>query len=247
VASRADTGAEGRWPATGTATGVPRLATAVRASLSDYYFHSVRLVPVNLVWGAGALIAVVIGWAWPLGGLAALALLPVPAAAVFALGAAIVRGSASVGVRDAIAQGRAAARRVLPVGVVWLFANLVLLTNVATGIAGGSALGWVVSVSAAWGLAILWCGAVVLWPLLLDPAHPDRSVADDLRLAATLLLVDPIRFGALGVFTGIVVVVSTILTVALPTISVSFLALVACRSVYPVADRVEPRLTRRTH
>lgn len=40
------------------------------------------------------------------------------------------------------------------------------------------------------------------------------------------------------------VVVSTVLTATLPTIGLSFVALVACRSVYPAADRIEPQLTR---
>ena len=61
-----------------------------------------------------------------------------------------------------------------------------------------------------------------------------------------MLVVAPIRFGAVGALTAIVLVVSTILTAALLTLSVAFVALVACRTVYPVADRVERQLSRRT-
>jgi len=65
------------------------------------------------------------------------------------------------------------------------------------------------------------------------------------RLTVSPLLVAPVRFGALGALTAIVVAVSTILAAALLTISVSFVAPVACRSVYRVADRLEPQLPRR--
>ncbi len=61
-----------------------------------------------------------------------------------------------------------------------------------------------------------------------------------------LVLFDPLRFGALGALTAIVVVVSTILTAGLPTIGVSFVASVGRRSVYPVADRLKPQRTRPT-
>jgi hypothetical protein len=134
----------------------------------------------------------------------------------------------------------------LLVGTAWLFAVVVLATNIVTGLAGASTSSWLIATSAAWGLAIPWCAALVAWPLLFEPVHPDRPLGEDLRLTGALLLVAPIRFGALGALAAIVVVVSTILTAAVLTISVSFVALVACRRVYPVADRLEPKLTRPT-
>ena len=75
--------------------------------------------------------------------------------------------------------------------------------------------------------------------MLVDPARSDRPVRARLGLAARVLLADPIRFGALGVAAGVILLVSTILTAAVLTISVAFLALVACRSALPVADRLE--------
>ena len=60
-----------------------------------------------------------------------------------------------------------------------------------------------------------------------------------LRLAAGVFLLNPVRIGALAVFVTLATVVSTILTAALLTISVAFIALVACRVVYPTADRLE--------
>jgi hypothetical protein len=44
----------------------------------------------------------------------------------------------------------------------------------------------------------------------------------------------------IGLLVAIIVAVSTILTAALLTIGVAFVALLACRTVYPVADRLDP-------
>jgi hypothetical protein len=41
---------------------------------------------------------------------------------------------------------------------------------------------------------------------------------------------------------AVVTAISFVLTAAILTISVSFVALAACRSVYPAADRLEPAL-----
>jgi hypothetical protein len=228
----------------GAAVASSGLGAAVRASLTDYYFNSVRLVPVNLAWGAVAVAITLVALGWPIGGTLGLPLLSIPAGVVFAMAAAIARGGNTPGVRDALVAGRAKAGQALLIGTAWLLALVVLATNVVTGIGGVSPLGWLIATLAGWGLAILWCAALVVWPLLFDPAHPERTLREDLRLCGTLLLVAPIRFGALGALTAMVVVVSTILTAAVLTISVSFVALVACRTVYPVADRLESPLTR---
>jgi hypothetical protein len=244
VASRVEAGEAPSSPEASIAP--PRLGATVRAAFSDFYFNSVRLVPLNLVWGAAALAIALVAWTWPPGALVAAPFLAVPAGALFALAAAIVRGGQSVGVRDALAAGRAKAGQAILVGTGWLVAVVVLLTNFVNGLEGATAANWLIATSAGWGLAILWCAALVVWPLMLDPANVHRSVQEDLHLAAALLLVAPIRFGALGALTAIVLIVSTILTAALLTISVAFVALVACRTVYPVADRVERQLSRRT-
>ncbi len=51
--------------------------------------------------------------------------------------------------------------------------------------------------------------------------------------------VNPVRIGALAIVVAVTTAISTILTAALLTISVAFVALVACRIVYPAADRLE--------
>ena len=93
---------------------------------------------------------------------------------------------------------------------------------------------------AAWGLIVLWCGALVAWPLLVDPSRSaiGRS-RERLRLAGAAAAGAPAplrRRSALAM--AVVVAVSVVLTAAILTISVAFVALVACRSVYPAADRL---------
>lgn len=220
--------------------GLPGLGPSVRASLSDYYFHSMRLVPANVVWGAWIVAVVLAGFAWPLGGLLLLPSLALPTAAIFRVAARIVRVAPDGGLRDiGWAYGRAAGRTLL-LGAAMSVAALVLATNAATGIGGGTPVGWVVATLAGWGLVALWCGALVAWPLVVDPARAGAPLSARLRLAGALLLVEPVRFGALGVVAAVVSIASIVLTAAILTVSVSFLALLACRTVYPVADRLAP-------
>ena len=94
-----------------------------------------------------------------------------------------------------------------------------------------------VATLAAWGMVALWTGALVA-----DPARSGQPLADRMRLAGGLLLVDPVRFAALAVVVALVSVVSIVLTPAILTVSVSFVAPLACRTVYPAADRLQPPL-----
>lgn len=241
MASRAEerTG-EAIEPARGPARPV-RLAAAIRASLTDYYFNSMRLVPANVGWGAGLVVLVMIGLAWPPGGLLLLPLLALPTAGVFRLAARIVRTAPDPGLRDVAWPYRHAVRSTVALGSIVVVAAVVLSGNVLAGIAArGDAIGWVLATLAAWGLVALWAGLLVTWPLVVDPARDDAPLREKLRLAGALLLLDPMRIAGLAVAALVITMVSAVLTAALLTISVSFVALVACRVVYPLADRLEP-------
>lgn len=220
-----------------------RLGDAIRAALTDYYFNSVRLVPANVGWGAGLVVVVVIGSVWPPGGLLLLPLLALPTAGVFRLAACIVRAAPEPGWDEIVWPYRYAMRSTLALGGIAVMATLVLAGNVAMGIAGrGDLIGWVLATLAGWGLVAVWVSTLVAWPLVVDPARDGQPARQKLRLAGALLLVDPVRVGGLSVAALVVVVVSTILTAALLTISVAFVALLACRMVYPLADRLEPAI-----
>lgn len=212
----------------------------MRASLDDYYFHSMRLIPANVVWGAGVVALVIVGFAWPVGGLLLLPLLALPTSAIFRVAARVVRVVPGVGLHDVAWPYRHDAGQTILLGAAVTAAAMILATNVVSGIAGGTPAGLVIATLAAWGLVALWCGMLVAWPLIADPARAATPLMRRLRLAGALLLVEPIRFGGLAIVGALVTIVSTVLTAAILTVSVSFVALLACRSVYPIADRLRP-------
>jgi hypothetical protein len=221
---------------------MPRLGAVIRTSLSDYYFNSMRLVPANLAWGAGVVLIVLVGLVWPAGALLLLPLLVVPTAVTFRIAATVVRGEPS-GVRDSIGSIRHELGVMVGLGVAIVGTGLVLGTNVLTGLQQADPPSLVLATLAGWGLVAWWCAAIVAWPLIVDPARAAWPLRERLRLAGGLLLTHPIRFGALGLIVALIVVVSTILTAAVLTVSVAFVAVVACRSVYPAADRLEIALS----
>jgi hypothetical protein len=201
-----------------------------------------RLVAANMVWGVALALILVVGLASPLLGLAFLPLLAFPTAGVFRLAARIVRVDPGAGLRDITWPYRHARGRWLVVGIAVVAAGLMLATNVLVGLAGGEPARWAIATLAGWGLVVLWCGALVVWPLIVDPARSEISLAEGLRLAGVLLLAHPLRFAGLGLAMVVVTAISIVLTAAILTISVAFVALVACRSVYPAADRLAPAL-----
>ena len=212
-----------------------------RQALTDFYFDSFRLIRANLVWGAGVILAVVVGIGWPLAGVIILGLLALPTAAVFRTAADIVRADTVAGRHEVRwAFGRTAGRLLL-VGVGLVVAGIVCAGNIVVGLANGGPPGWAFATLAAWGLVALWCAALVLWPVVTDPRRPDAPLRDDLSLVVQVLLTEPRRVAGLGVTAALVVVVSAVLTVALLTLSVAFVALIACRSVYPIVDRIQAR------
>jgi hypothetical protein len=234
VASRA----EGRGVAV-PARSLPRLGRVVRAAMTDFYFNSLRLVPANVVWGAWVIIIVLVGMAWPMGGIALLALLALPTAGIFRVAARIVRVEPDVSLRDIAWPYRHGAGTTILLGAASVGISFVLGSNVVVGLIGGEPFGWLVATLAGWGLIALWCGALVAWPLIADPARAAWPLRERVRLAGRLLLIDPLRWGALGLAAAVLVAISVALTAAILTVGVAFVALVACRSVYPAADRLE--------
>ena len=194
------------------------------------------------MWGAGLVIVVLVALIWPLGGLLLLPLLALPTAGVFRLAARIVRVAPDVGWTDMLWPYRHAAASSLAVGIAVVAATLVLGTNLILGIGQGEPAGWVLATLAGWGLVALWSATFVAWPIVVDPARETQPVVAKLRIAGALLLTAPARIAALAVAIAVTTVISTILTAALLTVSVAFVALLACRVVLPAADRLEPLL-----
>jgi hypothetical protein len=128
------------------------------------------------------------------------------------------------------------------VGAAVAAAGFILGTNTLVGLVGSEPAGWAIATLAGWGLVVVWCGALVGWPLVVDPARAASPLGESLRLTVRLLLARPLRFAGLGLAMAVATAISIVLTAAILTVSVAFVALVACRSVYPAADRLEPAL-----
>jgi len=217
----------------------PGIGSGLRAALTDFYFNSGRLVGANVVWGIAAVSLALVWLVWPLGALILSPLLAFPTVGIFRLAARIVRRDGSVSFRDAFTAYREFARPSLLLGLGSVVAGLVLGTNAVVGLAQAEPVGWVIGTLAAWGLAVVWCGLIVTWPVVVDPARADESLRRRLRLVGLLLLAQAGRFALLGVVVALIAIVSTILVVALLTVGVSYIALLACRVVYPTADAFE--------
>jgi len=218
----------------------PSLRGAIRAAATDFYFHSWRLLPANVLWAVVALAIVALAILFPpLLVLAPLAALPT--AGIFRIAARIVRGE-SVSFWDGIGAWRSDLRPSIALGTGLLVATIILGFNVATGLLSDTLPGWAFATLAFWGLVGTWLYAWVAWPILLDPARAAEPARERLRLGALLILAHPLRVGGLGLVLAVLVVISTVAVVALVTVGVSFGALVSARYVLPAADRLDVRL-----
>lgn len=170
-------------------------------------------------------------------------LLAFPIAWIFRLTALLARGGPA-----SFWDGLAARHAVVPtllLGIAFAGCGVILLGNIALGLASDSPIGWALATLAFWGLLAEWLLAWTVWPLLLDPAREGRPIRERLRLAALLLLAYPRQMVSLGLTLLVVIVVSTTAFVALLTVGVVFSALIAARFVLPAADRLEARLADR--
>jgi hypothetical protein len=221
----------------------PRLGAAMRAAAVDFYYHSLRLVLANVVWGVAFFVVVAV-WAG-LGPVALLLapLLAIPWVGVVRLAALIARGDEVV-LSDAFGAYRRWLVPALAAGFAFVLAAFVLLTNLAVGLHFGGVAGWSFATLSAWGLVIDWLVALSFWPLLVDPRRDDLGGLAKLRLAAILVVAFPLRLTALGIVAAIVAVASTVAIAAIVTISVAYVALLSCRYVLPAADRLERRIIR---
>ena len=219
----------------------PSLGSALRRAASDFYFNSWRLVPANLVWAAGLLLLLLLAGTGNSLLAAALApLLAFPTFGLFAMAGMIHRGR-GLSTAASFATWRAMWRRILVLGVVLAGAATVFVTNVAVGILRQDVVGIAIATAAAWGLLAMVVLAAIVWPLAADPDRADRPFRDVLKLGALLTIAFPIRFGALTLLLLVILAISTVLFVALLTVGIAFVALLATRYVLPAADRLEAR------
>jgi len=222
----------------------PTLGGSLRGAAGDFYYHSLRLVPLNVAWGAGlALLLLAAVRAPALLTLLLIGGLGFPTLALFRVAGGIVRGG-SVELGDGIREVR---RRPLTAVLATLLATLVafvLLVNILLGLLNPGLLGWTLMTLAAWGLFVLWTATLAFWALLADPER-HRGARGAARLAALLLVAHPVRLGAFGLLAAGLALVSVLLIMPILTISVAFLALLTCHFVLPASDRLEVALDAR--
>jgi hypothetical protein len=220
----------------------PSLFGSVREALSDCFYNSWRLVPVNLVWGLWFIL--VLGTWSGVNLLAASILVPVLALPLSGLArmAGLATRREAVHISDALDPLRRRPRAVIVSAIAFTVALVILGVNVVTGLAVGGLIGAALATTAVWGLVVLAGFGVTWWPLLTDPAHDDLTAKNIARLCSLLLLAHPLRMGLLVVIVGLVMLASTILFAAVLTISVAFVMLVAAHYVLPAADRLEERM-----
>ncbi|MFL5756565.1 MAG: hypothetical protein ACJ77N_09730 [Chloroflexota bacterium] len=223
------------------------LLASVRDGASDYFYNSWRIVPLNIAWGIG-LVAAAGAWI-SLGVLPALVVgvaLTIPLAGMFRVATRIARGE-RVAISDAIDPVRdwGGLGRVLVVGLLFTAAAGILVTNLALGLGLGGVLGIAFATVATWGLAMVFAFGFAFWPLAVDPWRDGISWRRRARLAGYLVLAHPVRMLVLVVALGAFLAVSTVVIIALVTLSVGFVVLVDTRFVLPVADQLEERLVAR--
>lgn len=211
----------------------------MRAALSDLYFHSTGLVGLNVLWGSGVLAVAFAALTWSPVALALTPLLAIPAAGTVRLAARIVREDSDRSVRGALYPSASIVVGAVLAGTAVLTAQLVLASNSLIGLTGAQPLEWLVGTLAAWGLVVMWGALLIAVPLLVDPRRAHRPARDRLRLAAAVLLANPGRTATLGGLTAVFLVISAILVVVLFSTSLALASLVACRVVYPLADRLD--------
>jgi hypothetical protein len=218
------------------------VARAFRVAATDFYYQSIRLVPANVAWGAGFIVVLAIAaWLSPILALLAAPLLCLPFVGIVGMAAQIVRGK-DVVLSDMPTAMRAHAVPALAAGGVLVAATVVFAANIGAGIGVGGLVGLGFATLAAWGLAASWILALAFWPLLVDPARATVPVTRRTRLAALVVLAEPLRFAVSAAALALVVLVSTVAFAALVSVSVAFIALVAARVVLPAADEFEARV-----
>ena len=221
------------------------LAGAIRESLFDFYHHSIRLVPANVLWG---LVLIGLGWATITTGLwlaiVGLPLLGLPLVGIYRLTGHITRGEEVV-LSDTFTAAREQFLPALVAGGAIGWSLGLLAFNVVGGLNSNSALGWILATLAGWGFVALTIYAVVLWPVLGDPERSREPARDRARLAGYLVLAAPFRMAGLTVVAVTLWVISTIAFAAIVTITVAYVACLSSRLVLPDADRVAARLAER--
>lgn len=207
----------------------------------DLYYHGVRLVVANLMWGMGALATAYLLTRTPVGALALVAMIPL-SIGLMGMATALVR-ERSVVMSDFARAIGARFWRLLALGLAQLGLIVIAGFDLLLGLSLGGIVGLVLALVAFYTALAVGLLALTVWPIVTDPQRRDESVRAGVRLGALLFLAHPVRIGALAFLLAVLTVASTILVAAIITFAAAYIALVAAHFVLPAADRLEGRAT----
>jgi len=214
----------------------------LREAASDLYYHSLRLVAGNLLWGVVLLATLWLGvTAPPLLLIGGVALVPI-SIGLMRMATSVVREGHTV-MSDFGAAFRPRAWRHLALGIGQLMLLVVAAVDLLIGVQLGGMLGTFLAMSAIYMLFAVWGLGVTCWPVLLDPLRDDEPIRQKLRLGVAVALTGPVRLTGVALLLIAFLAVSTILAALLLTVAVAFVFLVAARYMLPAADRLEGRAT----
>lgn len=207
----------------------------------DLYYHGVRLVVANLIWGMGALATAYLLTRTPVGALALVGMIPI-SVGLMGMATALVR-ERSVVISDFARAIGARFWRLLALGLAQLGMFVTAGFDLLLGLSLGGIVGLVLALVAFYTALAVGLLALTVWPIVTDPERRNEPVRAGVRLGALLILAHPVRIGALAFLLAVLTVASTILAAAIITFAAAYLSLVAAHFVLPAADRLEGRAT----
>lgn len=219
----------------------PRLGRVLRTAAEDLYYHGVRLVVANVIWGFGALVTAFALSRSLLGLLGLLAMVPLTIG-LMGMATTLVR-ERTVVMTDIVRAVRGRFWKLLGLGLAEFGLIGVAGFDLFLGIQVGGIVGLVLSVAAFYSILALWVLALTVWPIVLDPERRSEPMLSAVRLGALLALAHPVRVGLMAAVAAIIALVSMILAAAIISFAAAYIALVVAHFVLPSADRLEGRPT----
>ena len=224
-----------------TLPSAPRLGRVLRVAAEDLYYHGVRLVPANVVWGIGLLATASLLARSVLGLVLVIVMIPLTFG-LMGMAAILVRERSLV-MGDFVRPIRSHFLQRLALGIAQIGLLVVAAGDLLIGLQLGGLFGALLTVMAVYTAIGIWVYAVVAWPLVMDPIREDEPLRSRLRLALVLALARPFRIGALALILGVLLAAATVFAAAIITFAAVFAALIAAHYVLPAADRLEGRET----
>ncbi len=197
-----------------------------------------RLVALQALWVLPWILGLGLGLIHVLGNVLLLGVIPA-SSALLRVAAGSYRGTA---VRLAAAVSGATHRwpRALGIAILQLLVAGIAVVNLQVGLGGATVPMVAAGVLSAWVLLLVAASMVVLWPVLLDPAHDDVPTRDVIRTAVAVAFRRPGRIVLLLMLLVLCFVVIRQTVVAVLVLP-AFGAFLLAHGVLPISDELEGR------